>query len=256
MRKKPPEHILVSFRRDRYCSDIANELNHASAMKIFFDSEFTHFSNPRPIILGLISEDGREFYREISDSWDLGKCSLFVVGWILPLLSDGFAGRKLSGLLGKHLDLIQYLTDVDNQCPRDGRHLVFQELERDKDLDEHYRFLQENPNSADVRLARDRFLEHSLQGVTHQSLLSGEQVESSLKVVTELNEWLLHFGQEISLVVDSDYDSDLLLELYAANGQAWPRFVGFELFDWGSNELGQIKGILLSFWYATASCFG
>ena len=37
-------------------------------MKIFFDTEFTDLSmDPRLISIGLISEDGREFYAELSE---------------------------------------------------------------------------------------------------------------------------------------------------------------------------------------------
>ena len=57
---------------------------------IFFDTEFTELGiNPRLISIGLISEDGREFYAELSDTYQTKNCSAFVVESVLPHLEGG-----------------------------------------------------------------------------------------------------------------------------------------------------------------------
>ena len=61
-------------------------------MKIFFDTEFTDLSmDPRLISIGLISEDGREFYAELSDTYEPKDCSAFTQEAVLPLLAGGEA---------------------------------------------------------------------------------------------------------------------------------------------------------------------
>jgi hypothetical protein len=55
-------------------------------MRVFLDTEFTDFSNPRLLSVGLVAEDGREYYCEISDGWQMEHCNPFVVEVVLPLL--------------------------------------------------------------------------------------------------------------------------------------------------------------------------
>jgi len=47
---------------------------------VFFDTEFTKFrtvdDEPKLISIGLVAEDGREFYAELLDTWDISDCSL------------------------------------------------------------------------------------------------------------------------------------------------------------------------------------
>lgn len=52
---------------------------------IFLDTEFTDFTDPELIAIGLVSDDGREFYAECSD-FDWAKCSAFVRENVLPRL--------------------------------------------------------------------------------------------------------------------------------------------------------------------------
>jgi len=40
------------------------------SMRIFLDTEFTDFQNAHLISIGLVAEDGREFYAELFDGWD------------------------------------------------------------------------------------------------------------------------------------------------------------------------------------------
>ena len=55
-------------------------------LRIFLDTEFTDFLNPKLISIGLVSEDGREFYAELIDGWWPKQCSMFVVEGVLPCL--------------------------------------------------------------------------------------------------------------------------------------------------------------------------
>lgn len=54
-------------------------------MRLFLDTEFTDFIDPEMISIGIVSEDGREFYAECND-FDRRKCSDFVKMAVLPLL--------------------------------------------------------------------------------------------------------------------------------------------------------------------------
>jgi hypothetical protein len=54
-------------------------------MLVFLDTEFTNFFRPELISIGLVTEDGREFYAELSDINE-ANCSDFVVETVLPLL--------------------------------------------------------------------------------------------------------------------------------------------------------------------------
>ena len=54
-------------------------------MRVFLDTEFTNFNLPGLISLGLVTEDGREFYAERND-FLREACSPFVQAHVLPLL--------------------------------------------------------------------------------------------------------------------------------------------------------------------------
>jgi hypothetical protein len=57
-------------------------------MLIFFDTEFTDLCiGSRLIGIGLISEDGREFYAELSDTYEIKDCCDFVQEEVLPHLA-------------------------------------------------------------------------------------------------------------------------------------------------------------------------
>ena len=56
-------------------------------MIIFFDTEFTSLHVKSKLIsIGLISEDGREFYAEMTDTYLISHCSDWVKENVLPLL--------------------------------------------------------------------------------------------------------------------------------------------------------------------------
>lgn len=54
-------------------------------MLVFLDTEFTDFMRPDLISIGLVAEDGREFYAERND-YRREDCNDFVVSDVLPLL--------------------------------------------------------------------------------------------------------------------------------------------------------------------------
>jgi 3' exoribonuclease, RNase T-like len=62
-------------------------------MRIFVDTEFTDFIDCDLISIGLVAEDGREFYGERSD-FDEGACSDFVRAAVLPQLGQ-YPGRMM-----------------------------------------------------------------------------------------------------------------------------------------------------------------
>ncbi len=48
-------------------------------MRVFLDTEYTNISQPALISIGLVADDGREFYAELTDGWLACDCSPFVV---------------------------------------------------------------------------------------------------------------------------------------------------------------------------------
>lgn len=75
-------------------------------MLLFLDTEFTDFIDTDLISIGIVSEDGREFYAERTD-FNRGTCSDFVKAAVLPLLGSeaAFVGTEaeLSAALKKWL---------------------------------------------------------------------------------------------------------------------------------------------------------
>lgn len=62
-------------------------------MDVFFDAEFTDMlgivCDPALISIGLVSNNGKEFYAELSDTWTKDICSHFVGEAVLPFLQGG-----------------------------------------------------------------------------------------------------------------------------------------------------------------------
>ena len=77
-------------------------------MDVFFDTEFTQIANPltnltaKLISVGCVSQDGREFYAELNDTYQQSDCSDFVLANVLPLL-DGGECRKMEAQLAVRL---------------------------------------------------------------------------------------------------------------------------------------------------------
>jgi hypothetical protein len=61
-------------------------------MLIFIDTEFTRLEEAAKLIsIGLVSEDGREFYAELADTYQVKECGDFTREVVLPLLEGGNA---------------------------------------------------------------------------------------------------------------------------------------------------------------------
>lgn len=71
-------------------------------MRVFLDTEFTNFNLPELISLGLVTEDGREFYAERTD-FSREACSAFVHAHVLPLLGRLPGAACDAGTLGERL---------------------------------------------------------------------------------------------------------------------------------------------------------
>lgn len=68
-------------------------------MIIFFDTEFSELGiDPRLISIGLVSEDGREFYAELSDTYLPKDCGAFALEAVLPHLEGGESLLTMSEL--------------------------------------------------------------------------------------------------------------------------------------------------------------
>jgi len=62
-------------------------------MQVFFDTEFSGIENNNGsrylISIGCVAQNGREFYAELTDTWDESLCSFFTIENVLPLLQGG-----------------------------------------------------------------------------------------------------------------------------------------------------------------------
>lgn len=68
-------------------------------MLIFFDTEFSDLGiDPRLVSVGLISEDERIFYAELSDTYEPKDCSAFTQEAVLPLLHGGDTRMRMDQL--------------------------------------------------------------------------------------------------------------------------------------------------------------
>ncbi|SHJ16147.1 hypothetical protein SAMN02745165_01654 [Malonomonas rubra DSM 5091] len=181
-------------------------------MRIFVDTEFSSLEKPKLISIGMVSEDGHEFYRELTDGWKLVECTMFVVAWVLPWLSEGRVGYKLYSKLDKHLDLLQYECDVDNLFSKAKEEMLDQALQVDTELLEHLGFLSKNYGTTDLQVRQNKFLLKRIGGYQPNNLLSGDQAKPRDLVKQDLLEWLSRF-QNVQICCDYDGDYELLKNL-------------------------------------------
>jgi hypothetical protein len=84
-------------------------------MKVFFDTEFSSLnknSGHRHLIsIGCVAQDGREFYAELSDTWDENLCSIFTIETVLPLLQGGEYTMGVSEMAARLKEWIEGLTE-------------------------------------------------------------------------------------------------------------------------------------------------
>lgn len=81
---------------------------------VFFDTEFTTINfgeQPYLMSIGCVSEDGREFYAELSDTWHVNLCSPFVCQTVIPLLQGGEFSITEAELAVRLKDWIEGLSD-------------------------------------------------------------------------------------------------------------------------------------------------
>jgi hypothetical protein len=96
---------------------------------IFIDTEFTSLNANRMrglISIGCVSQDGREFYAELSDTWDESMCSIFVINTVLPLLEGGAYVMGIETLAVRLKAWIEALTDKQVVMVSDAPALDFQ----------------------------------------------------------------------------------------------------------------------------------
>lgn len=87
-------------------------------MQVFFDTEF---ANTQPdknghrylISIGCVTTDGREFYAELTDTYDDHLCSMFVLDTVLPLLQGGEYRMGVSELAVRLKAWIESLTSKE-----------------------------------------------------------------------------------------------------------------------------------------------
>jgi hypothetical protein len=72
-------------------------------VRVFLDTEFTDFTDPKLISCGLVAENGSEFYVELSDAWMPEQCSEFVQSVVLPRLDRSAATTLCRSEAGVHL---------------------------------------------------------------------------------------------------------------------------------------------------------
>lgn len=81
-------------------------------MRFFLDTEFTNLDSPKLISIGIVSEDSKGFYRKLTNGCTLADCSLFALGWVLPLLSDSKTYDLLHSSLKNYMELHHALDDA------------------------------------------------------------------------------------------------------------------------------------------------
>ena len=92
-------------------------------INVFFDTEFSDIDpkkTPALISVGLVS-DGREFYAELTDTWDEGMCSSFVIETVLPLLDGGDRRMTVEQLAARLKEWIEGLGDDEVVLRSDAR---------------------------------------------------------------------------------------------------------------------------------------
>ena len=86
-------------------------------MEVFFDTEFTTLDSINGcqalISIGCVAKNGREFYAELTDTWQEGMCSDFVIETVLPLLDCGDFKMMEAQLALRLHDWIEALTDKE-----------------------------------------------------------------------------------------------------------------------------------------------
>jgi len=83
-------------------------------IKLFLDTEFTDLIPENKLIsIALVTEDGREFYAELTDTYELEDCSEFVKQFVLPILKgDPYKMSEYACAL----KIAQWIEDLGEPC--------------------------------------------------------------------------------------------------------------------------------------------
>lgn len=82
-------------------------------MRFFLDCEFTELSAAAKLIsLAMVGPDGREFYVELQDTWQVDDCSDFVKKIVLPQL---WGGEYAMPLTEARSALLRFLATYDEE---------------------------------------------------------------------------------------------------------------------------------------------
>lgn len=101
-------------------------------MNVFFDTEFTSLNDKaiRGLIsLGCVAQDGREFYAELTDTWDESLCSLFTIEMVLPLLDGGEYQMTVEQFAARFKEWIEGLSDEEVILRSDAPNFDWQFIE-------------------------------------------------------------------------------------------------------------------------------
>lgn len=80
-------------------------------MKVFLDCEFTQLNRDTKLIsLALVSEAGREYYVELTDTYLVGDCSDFVIQNVLPQLNLPLHGQTM---VEAQTSLLAFLSNLE-----------------------------------------------------------------------------------------------------------------------------------------------
>lgn len=83
-------------------------------IKLFLDTEFTDLIPENKLIsIALVAEDGRSFYAELTDTYELEDCSDFVKQFVLPFLKgDAYKMSEYQCAL----KIAQWIEDLGDEC--------------------------------------------------------------------------------------------------------------------------------------------
>jgi hypothetical protein len=86
-------------------------------MQVFFDTEFAFLNKKNGhrylISIGCVTQDVREFYAELADTWDENLCSKFTIETVLPLLQGGEYKMGVSEMAVRLKAWIEGLTEKE-----------------------------------------------------------------------------------------------------------------------------------------------
>lgn len=195
--------------------------------QVLLDTEFTSLDSPRLISLGMVSTSGREFYIELSDSWTIGECTLFVTGQVLPRLDNGRATRVLQERLGDLYEIIRWMTaeTVDERRKLLATPGLKRALVGELSLAQKW---EEDPGFSDLRADDVSRVGEALFGLNLQDLIKGVAARNKRVAGQELAAWLDAFGGPVLILADSPLDHQLTQDLLNTSG-VFPRQIDYAL---------------------------